>query len=464
MSDATQTVESRESATSGDQDAHKGRFVWGEPLWRFVGVVLTLLALSCAVVIPTALRSKGMSVFDENTHVDYAWRISQGHIVERGDVISQEITTEARCRGIANIPPARNKTPECGYAGPPEHILLNYNFGHPPLYYLPTGVIARTLNHFNPGHFITYARLVGIGWLFAAMLLLYFALRRLRANWWTALIGSGLVALTPAIWYLSSTVTNDAAAALCGAAAVFTLARITVDGKLGWKVPALLTFLAAGTKVLNALPYLVLALGLLIWAFQLRRDDRAKAKHLLFIAVGIAVAFLVMYGGWDVFQHLRGDPNYKNPIAGISTDPVHGLPFDELLSTSFTGFGELSTFYLPPLLSNELMTVWMRLWGPLSLICGGALLAANSRWSGRFNVAWLGLGSLLAYPLVVELQAYADSRSYFGSLVYRYGITAIPALIAAIVIVVDQKRLQKWFVPFVGFSFIVAMFTVTHTV
>jgi hypothetical protein len=466
MSDAADTVQEPSSATPYEPGTKtsraRARVVWGEPLWRLVGVVFTLLALSCAVVIPTALRSKGMSVFDETTHVDYAWQISHGHIIEKGDVTSREIVVEEFCRGSARLAPAQNPTPLCGHPNAPARAFLNYNYGHPPLYYLITGVIARSFNHFTAGHFITYARLVGIGWLFAGMLVLYFALRRFCVGWPIALASSGLVALTPMVWYFTSTVTNDAAAVLCGAAALFTLARISVDGKLGWKIPGLLAFLAAGTKVLNALMFLVLAAGLVVWAFQLRRENRAKARQLLYIVIAIVAAFVLMYVGWQAFQHFRGDPNYKNPAAGASTAPVKGLPFNELLSTSFSRLSELSSYYLPPLLDNQLISVWLRLWGPLSLACSGVLLAANPRWSGRFNVAWLALAGVLAFPLIVELQSYGTDGRFFPAVTPRYGITAIPALIAAIAIAVDQKRLQKWFAPFAGFSFIVAMFTVSH--
>jgi 4-amino-4-deoxy-L-arabinose transferase-like glycosyltransferase len=104
-------------------------------------------------------------------------------------------------------------------------------------------VIARVGDAALPGNsdFITLARLVGSLWLFAAMLVLYLAVRRFGARWQLAAAAAVLIPLCPQVLLASTTVTNDAPAALCGSLAVLMLARIMVQRKLGWVIPALVT-------------------------------------------------------------------------------------------------------------------------------------------------------------------------------------------------------------------------------
>ena len=278
-------VETRPTApdhVSDDQTTAPGsRSVWGEPRERLIAVALALFVVACAIVAPAAIRVHGISVFDEATHADYAYQVAHGHIPARGSIIDPTIRTEIVCRGLA-AEPDRPRT-NCGKINPPAALFGgadNYNYSHPPLYYLITGVLARAAGlPFSGNHFILFARLVGILWLFAAMLVLYLALRRFRVGWPIAAVGAGMLAMTPALYYPAATVTNDAAAALSGSLAVLLLARITVDGKLGWKLPALLGLLAAATKILNAVPLLAVAAVVLVLGLREWRVDRTRALH-----------------------------------------------------------------------------------------------------------------------------------------------------------------------------------------
>ena len=204
-------------AATGDQPRQPagGRSLWGEPLRRLIAVALALFAVAVAITAPAALNSRGISPFDEATHIDYAYQVAHGHIPARGSVIAPVIRADMLCRG----PASRDvKLTRCGERNPPAKSFVvgaqNYNFGHPPVYYAITGVLARAAGlPFSGDHFIAFARLAGILWLFAGMLVLYLALRKFRVRWELAACGALLLALTPAVFYLDATVTNDAAAA-----------------------------------------------------------------------------------------------------------------------------------------------------------------------------------------------------------------------------------------------------------
>jgi hypothetical protein len=451
------------SADDDPKPTADGRLLWGEPLRRLLGVALGLLVLTAVIVTPTALRVKGISLFDESTHADYAYEIAHGHIPAAGSVIATPIRAEIACRG-----PASRKVdslPLCNKPILPVHhrnaFNQNYNWGHPPLYYAITGPVARGLGLvFRGPNFIALARMVGIGWLFAGLLVMYLALRRFRVSWPVAACGAALLGLTPAVFYLDATVTNDAAGALAGALAVLTLARVTVSAQFGWKLPGLLAALAAATKILNALPFLLVAVLLAALALHEYSIDRAHARELFRVAAAIVVGFAVVYFGWTLFQHFRGDPNWVNPITGISAQPVHGAPFDELFSTSFSGSNLLSYGYLPPQLDNAWMSALVRLWGPVAIAATGALLAVHRAWTPRFMVAAGAVLGVLSYPLVVEAQIYITTGRYFPGVVPRYGMAILPFLMATTALAVDDRRLFKPLAAFTAACVGIALFTV----
>lgn len=432
-----------------------GRLVWGEPLRRLLLVAVGLLAVAAALVIPLALHVKGVSPFDETTHADYAWQISHGHIPARGDILSAPIRADVACRGLAREDPHAAK-PQCGSRTlQPDYFGAggqNYNFGHPPLYYLLTGVFARLVSHpFSGAHFITAARFAGALWLFAAMLVLYLALRRLAVRWEFAVCGGLLLACVPGVLYAESTVTNDAAATLGGSLAVWLAARIFAERRYGWVVPTVVTLAVTATKIVNALPELALAALLLVLAWRRNRTERGSGRQLIAPAVGMIAGAFVVYEGWSLFQKHRGVAHWVNPIGTVSTLPVHGLPLNEWFSTSFSSYNILGSYYLPGQADNQWIGALVRLTGVLSIAAVGALLARHDRWSPRFVVGAIATLGCLTYPWAVELQAYLSSshpHRYFPAVVPRYGLSFASVLVAALVLAVDDRRLRKtlyWF-------------------
>lgn len=419
-----------------------GRLVGGGPRWRVVAVVAGLLALTAVLVVTAVYRGPQFSLFDESTHADYAWEISHGQVPAAGDTLAPEIRQEWSCHG--GIPGL--VLPACGATGVPASAYPargeNYNFAHPPLYYLITGSIARVLDAAYPGqNFVTAARLVGLLWLLAAMAVLYVALRRFSASRPFAAVATAFLPLTPLVLHASTTVTNDAAAALSGALALFVLARLAVQQRLGWLVPAAATAFATATKVINAVPLLVVAVlfGLLA-VLRWRAGDRRSARSIGLAGGAVLVSFLTVYGGWMAFQSGRGLPGWTSPVAGVSDRPVHGLPFNELLSTSFSGFPLTSTFYLPPAVNGQAVGIWVRLLTALVVAAPFVALLVFT----RPTPAWLvGLGTLAGmalFPLAVEVQVYVSSGHYFPVIVPRYGMSLIPWAFGCLALAASYRR------------------------
>jgi hypothetical protein len=433
-------------ATRAVVEGHFKGEVLGEPLIRLVALSCAFLVIAIGLVGIVIHRAPELSVFDEATHADYAYQISQGHVPAKGSTIAPEILKQWSCHGYWNGAPL----PPC--AGPPAApsqypgLGQDYNFVHPPLYYAITGVLARVGEAALPGnsHFITMARLVGIAWLFAAMLVLYLAVRRLGARWQLAASGAILLPLCPQVLYASATVTNDAPAALCGSLAVLMLARIMVQGKRGWIIPTLVTGLAAATKVLNALPMLSLAGVLLIVALLAwRQDHRKEAREFALIVLGVLAATVVVYGGWVAFQSGRGLAGWKSPIEGFSGRPIVGSPVAAVFSTSFTGFQMIGDFFLPAQLTGTWLTLWVRVLSFLAAAAPLVLLGVTRKREVERALAGAALLGMISYPIIVELQVYLGSDTYFPHVVSRYGMSIIPLLIACLAMAAQRLGMAR---------------------
>lgn len=435
--------------------------LFGEPVRRLTAIALGLLALVTTLVALSVHRAPQLSPFDEWTHADYAYQISHGHLPAKGSLIAPEILREFSCHGLwtpANLPPCGTENPSAGqYPSRGE----DYNYSHPPLYYAVTGVITRVVDALIPGeHFITIARLVGILWLFAAMMVLYFAVRMFGAAWQFALAAAATIPLIPLVLHGGSTVNNDAAAPLCGALALWLLGWVLVRKRTGWVLPLVLTVACTATKVLNGLPFLVvLATLAVIGIVRWRGGDVVSGRRLVILATVAVVGLLVVYKGWSWYQSGRGLAHWVNPVSGVSDRPTQGLPFNELLSTSFTGLNFVASYYLPSAINGEDVLLWNRAIAAVASAAPFVALLAFRARTWQWLVGLTALIGVLAYPLVVEVQIYLEEHHhYFPNVVVRYGITFVPFLLAAIALAADQRRLRKVSLGFVGIGAIAMIF------
>jgi len=435
------------------------REVLGEPPIRLLVVSCALLLIAIGLVSLVVHRASPLSPFDEATHADYAYQISHGHVPAKGSAIAPEILKQWSCHGRyggSSLPPCGVSAVATQY---PE-LGQNYNFGHPPLYYAITGVIARVADAALPGtsHFITLARLVGALWLFAAMFVLYVALRRFRASWQLSAAAAILLVLSPQVLLASTTVTNDGAAALSGSLALLVLARIMVQRKLGWIIPTLVTGLCAATKVLNALPMLAVAGVLLIAAIVAWREDHRKdARKLALIVLGVLAATAIVYAGWSAIQSGRGLAGWKSPVQGFSDRPVIGGPFEEIFSTSFTGFQMISDFFLPVQVSSSWFILWVRVLSFCAAAAPLLLLAVTRKREVERQLAGAALLGMISYPLIVELEVYLSHGTYFPYVISRYGMSMIPLLIACLAMVAQRLGLHRTMMTGVGVGAVVTL-------
>jgi hypothetical protein len=438
-------------------------FVTRQMVW--VGIVLA--ALSAVLVGLTVVRAPQMSPFDEWTHADYSWRLVHGGIPAAGTPVAPEILQQLACRGVAgytlHLPPCDQVDPSpAAFPSRGE----DYNFGHPPLYYGITGGLAALADMVVPGqHFFVLARAVGLLWLWAAMLVLLLAVRAFGAPWRYGALGAALLPLLPGVLRACSTVNNDAAAPLAGALALLVLARYFVQKKTGWLFPTICAFLIAGTKVINSIPILIVAVAFVVVAvLRWRSGERAAARSMALVGCGILAATLVVYEGWALFQAGRGDPNWLSPVAGVSDRPVVGMPFRELTSTFLSGLSPESGYVLPDSVNSQTMVLWGR---ALDVAIVAAPLMLMVAWDRR-SIGWLvgaiTFAGLAAYPLIVELQVYLHSGSYFPRINPRYGMSMEPWAVVALVLVAWKRGAFRLALAGIGAGTVAMVASVTGLV
>lgn len=417
----------------------------GEPVRRLVLVCLSLMAIALTLVFIAVARAPEMSITDEPSHAGYLYDVAYGHIPAKGAGVSEEIRYEWYCHNQAQSTGSSVCT---GFDNSTfQTDAQDYTFGDPPIYYIVTGALVRAISPLVPGthNFITVGRDVGAVWLFAAMVVLYLAVRRMRVSWPYAFAAAAMLPLCPGVLAASSQITSDAPAALCGAMALYALARLAVHKRTGYVLPFLFTVFAAGTKQLNGLPMLAVggvALVLAVREYLSSRDLRAALRPFL-VAVSIGVGFLLVFLGWDVFQNHRGDPNWVNPNSANGV-PLTGSKVGDMVSNLFGTFQHLTTnYWLGPEINGETVVIWATLL--CVLFCAAPLLVMTV--SRSWSWGWLlGLGTFVgisAVALVVEAQVYLENHSYFVIVPGRYALSFLPWAVVCLAVVAHRRRLLR---------------------
>lgn len=412
-----------EEMASRFDDSRRSRLILG----------LVYLALAVAIVVPAIFGGgQAMSRIDEPTHADFAYQVAYGHIPAQGDVIAPEIRSIWACMGQE-----RYSLPPCGaepYLWRFPYEADQYNFSHPPLYYAMVGLPARAVDAVTPLNFVEAARLSGILWLAAGMFMLYVALRRWRVDPAVAMVAPLLLVSFPRVLHASTTVNPDATAPLAGALALWLAAKIFLEDDHGWLLPVVLTGLVGMTKFITTIPFVALAILAIARALRDHGFRGLRRAHWI-LPLAVAGSILIPYIAWALFQAPRGDPLWENPLVGINTRDVLGLPGSEWIETLFVGFNLASDYYVQPPLDIALLVAWTRLLNVLVIGAMMAVVVAFVKEPARRSLGWLlGLGAIL-YPLAVQVQAYMNTSvpQYFPNPTGRYGLALIPGAIACLV-------------------------------
>lgn len=408
-----------------------------------INVTIGLAIIASLFTFVSLQNSPRLSAFDEATHIDYSLRASRFELTHTGQEFDDYTLQSWSCRGQAGI-----QLPPCGIDSPNRAYpagATQYNAFHPPLYYFVTGLSARVISGVTGIDFVLAGRALGAVWLWSGMFALYCALRYWRVERGYAFAAALALPLVPMILHASSTVTNDAAAVLCGAAALYVLGRVVVHDRTGWLVPSVVTLLAAATKVMNALPLAVVGVVFLLMAIGRFRSSGWQAA-LPLVKAGMAMigVIAVVHFGWTTMQNARAVPNWVNPVGNVNAKPIEGLPFDEWAPAITSGPSLINRYYLDPQVSNSFVLAWATALNTLVTAAPLVAMAVFKRNSIRWIAGGTALLGVFSYPIVVQLMAALNGYKYFPLVASRYGMSVVPLLIAAAAMVLAHKNLKRF--------------------
>lgn len=380
------------------------------------------------------------SVYDEVSHMSYAWSASHGNLPARGDNLEKVILDNWPCSGQDRL---TEKT--CSNGSPLASFTVSqqYNYFHPPVYYFITGWLARIIVAIGGAQsFTTAARAVSIVWMVAGIIALYFSLRSWRIERLYCYATCALVPFIPVFLNPGTAVTNDAAGLLTGAAAIWVMSKILLQQRR-FIIPAvLIAFISGYLKGTFVFQFLAIAVVLvLLGLWKTKEHERARAWELMASGVAIGFSSLISLYSFTFIQSHRGNQSAVSIVQGLNTDPVQGSPIGELLR-SLMNWVSLAT---DDTLRQGMDTApgysaWVALLSIVIIGSVGFLFFQQNKSEAHNLLVYISAFALLVYPTIVNLREYLSSGQVFPNVGERYGISVLPLILCCWAVAAHNKN------------------------
>ena len=403
--------------------------------WVRAAVVLLVAVVVPAVLVSvTVVRHPAFSRLDEYAHSDYLRRIEQGEVPRVGEKMLEETVEDVQCRTVQG-----NRNAPCGLDHYSTELLgangYQYEAQQPPLYYALSALLRQPARIGPADDFVATARLTGVVWLSAGLLVFFLACRRLGCGWWAAVVVTLLLGIGPGVLYQSATINNDAAGILTGSLALLMFAllreRVTAGALALWSGVAVALVLVKPTGVIAVA---AACGGLMMDALADRRLSWGSAvRYAAPLAAGV-----VTYGAWSAVRDARAIVDYDVVLeALLSFKMVDHLPLADVGGA----YTRLLGAYAPGALPIS----------PDYVVAPGAVLmtiiaasAVASLWSVRGGepaqrLAGVALVALIVGGPAFTLLFYFD-YSVEGGPTSRYGLSLLPLLFAGAAAVFRTRR------------------------
>jgi len=397
---------------------------------------LAALLVAAAVLVSLQVHASPiLSPIDEFQHIDYLARASHFSIPREGDLVGQETMRAEACRKVdavftAPACDATNLTPEQF-----QEFGVDTAASDPPLYYVTGGLVARGLQHGFGMDFVTAGRLVGVLWLWLAVIFTWLLLSEIGVPLAARAAAIGLMLASPAVLQSTTTVTSDATLLAVGAGLMWATVRWE-RGRLPLWVPALIAGLGAAAKETNLVAVGVAVVYLLLRAL-LHRDAvrRAVVASIIVGGAGLAVS-----GAWLVAFDARARVDART-LDMNRRFHVESLQADNILDSSRAMFPPVAFPATPPPLRTPFtsavadVTNWLLIGGLLSAVF-------YARRGGRLEAAAVAalVVLLVSGPLLV-VTTFVFSSTYFP-VPARYGLGVVPVLILLLATALRKRAVQ----------------------
>lgn len=413
----------------------------------------TLALLSLLWSLLAIIHSPELSRLDEWTYLDYAWKVSAGHIPVAGEPVAREILVAWSCRGMDGT--IQGVTlPTCSVANGADvsawpYKGQNYNAFHPPVYFLLMGLFARAVS-VSGMSFVTGARLF-CGLVVAVSLsALYFAIRRWCVGRVAAFSATLLTLATPGVAASAAIAHSESINVLAGACAVWLGARIVVDRNFGWKVPAIVAVAVASMRVISTVGLLALALAEILFAIFPRISgmavSRIERRRLAGIGIAIVAGVMATYLAWALWQGIRTHASYVPATKGVSTSEFGNSDIGRVLRTLISVYG-LSQYpqdwYMQLSLNSTVLVAWSTALYCFYLALPWVALAVSFKERTKRTLAASAAAGPLVAGVVVQAREIVTNASFFRNISGRYALSALPLFAASAAFVCDRKWMRS---------------------
>lgn len=454
------------AAMRSDVDDRRGILRWFWQLRPRARAMMLLATLVIALNVTTALSVTKVSQIDERYYIDDLIKASRLELNQSGDFLDDETLIELCERGHQapklHFPPCRP-----GRQDPKDFVPggVNYLESLPP-YFFVTGPVARALRalplDLGPrDSLVTWARLLGAAWLLLGCYCTLRAAELLGIRRRLAMLGLVLVIGTPTVLHAGTIVNPDATAFAAGAAVLWAV--------LAWErrhcpfwVPVLVALVATAMKLPNTVGIAIVCAYLVARAIQRRwGDDDGELRPLsdvIKMLIGLLVTVVVAVKGldaiWDQLRHHvlgAADTNpYANEavLAQINTYRVDSLSGSRVFGadTVFAIFPPIQDIALP---QQRQASGYDTLWRAASYLLLAPLvvipLAARTLSRRVVQLALATLVAVVTVPSLFVLYWYLSSNTT-DQIVWRYGLSALPAFVLVLAAVAARGRLGIWIV------------------
>lgn len=421
----------------------QGQFFCKKKIAKAVIWCLVVVMLPCAYFGLAQYKfNGGYSLFDEITHVSYAWSVSHGELPAQGDSDPLEMLNDWSCSGQEGVP-----LPACDSGAEPEEYPnqgQQYNYFHPPLYYLITGFLARIISGVCPViSFSHAARALSIVWMVIGNVALYFALKKWGIKWRYIVSTIAIVPFVPVFLNSGTAVTNDAPALLCGAAVLWIAGKIFVEEKTCY-ASAIITILICGNiKGTMVFPFLAMAAVLVLTGiYTWYRIGRKSGRRYFIHGWVIGIAALISVAMFTLIQKTRGDSSVQSAVAGQNTDPPVGTPIGEFLQTvmSWLNLADGGDNLRQGMENGPGYSIWLSI---LVILIGSAAVALylqHDRCYAHTYLWSLTLFGLFLYPALIQIRQYINSGELFYDVSGRYGLAFLPLVLCCWATVIQNRK------------------------
>lgn len=429
---------------------------------NIAGLLLVIL-VGTAVVGLHIRDDVRLSPIDETQHVDYLAKAAEFHIPRVEETDGPVAREEVSCRGIET---SAYEAPTCASwssapitAYPEDGV--DTAAVDPPLYYTVTGLAARAVKAvLHLQSLVTAARLLGIAWLIAALVLLWLAMAEMGIPALARTAAGLLLVTTPVVIHSQATVTNDGILLFCGAAAL-SATLLWESRRLNGALLLVVAVICALAKVTALVAVGVTALYLLVRAARASAEALPGARRrveLVVMAVATVAAAIGVTLVWLAITHLRRVPGAPLAPSEAAFRATHLTLTD--LALQWGAF--LTPLNGPPILAPLRSVYVLSLLAVVNAIVLAGTLGAAALATARSRLEAVGAATaalmLVGGPALV-LAIYAADHSILPNIPHRYGLALMPAA----ALCVGAAFAKVWLRRLMGlFAAGAAVFTLVH--